>query len=103
MEREIKNKRALKKIAKEWAAAILVNCETDSFDEDMSLTEEQEGYIVEQVKEIGLKLMKSIDGDCPESDLRVIVDRRLNPQNDSKRAQKTNDQPTSQWNIRSYR
>jgi len=61
----------LKKIAKDWAKGILFATGMDSFDDDSPLTYEEQGYIVEEVQKIGLKLT---DGDV-ETSLNDIIDK----------------------------
>jgi len=64
------DKRILKKIAAEWASGILFHgTGMDSFD-DEGLTPDEEGYIVEEVQKIALRITK---GDVPNANLPEIV------------------------------
>lgn len=68
------DKRILKKIAKEWAAGILAHgTGMDSFDPELGLTCEEEGYIVEEVNRLGKSLLKSLDIEEPSANLNEIV------------------------------
>jgi hypothetical protein len=63
--------RILNKIAKEWACGILFHgTGMDSFTEEEGLTYEEEGYIVNEVQKIALKITK---GDTPSPNLTEIV------------------------------
>lgn len=65
------DKRILKKIATEWAAGILLHgTGMDSFSKEEGLTNEEEGYIVEEVGKIALRITK---GEIPSVSLTEIV------------------------------
>ena len=67
---KIMDKRILKKIAKEWAAGILYHgTGIDSFSGE-ELTIEEQGYIVDEVHKIGLRIFKD---DIPSVELPEIV------------------------------
>lgn len=68
------DKRILKKIAKEWASGILFHgTGMDSFDTDSGLTQDEQGFIVEEVQRLGMSLMKGIGKEEPETSLDVII------------------------------
>lgn len=52
----IKNKRLLKKIAQDWCKSILLANGMDSFDDDVLLTSEEQGYIVNECHKIAESL-----------------------------------------------
>jgi len=69
-------KRILKKIAAEWAAGILLHgTGMDSFEPELGLTYEEEGYIVEEVHRLGKSLMKTLEQDIPAANLEEIVQK----------------------------
>ena len=70
MSDKIMDKKILKKIAKEWAAGILYHgTGMDSFSGE-ELTAEEQGYIVNEVHKIGLRIFKD---DIPSVELSKIV------------------------------
>lgn len=63
------DKTVLKKIAKDWSAGILFATGSDSFEDDSLLNQEEQDYVVSEVKKIARKL----SDDPIQTSLKEIV------------------------------
>jgi len=71
----IKNKKALKRIAKRWCQSILLMNDIVSETTCKLLTEDEQDYIIQECKKIAFRIIKEI----PSVDLDEIIEEELKP------------------------